>query len=259
MRFAVRHLRFAVMVLVALVLLAVPADAETAAPSVRTVGSGPDAPLRILRVMPLGASSTEGVGSPGTAGYRGPLLADLDRDGVGIDYVGSLKSGPAGLRDRDNEGHSGWTIEKMLPVVDGWVRAAAPEVILLHMGTNDIGSGASGAVVAQRLDALLTRIAAAAPDAHVIVAGMWAKFPNRATARAELARRTPGVVAAHVARGESVAYVDNSDLLGARDFTDSLHANAVGYSKIAGMWATEIEGWLAQEKAAASASASASP
>jgi lysophospholipase L1-like esterase len=123
------------------------------------------------------------------------------------------------------------------------------------MGTNDIGSGASGAVVARRLDALLTEVSAAAPDAHVIVAGIWAKFPNRAPARAELARLTPGIVAAHVARGESVEYVDNSNLLGAEDFTDSLHADAGGYSKIAGMWATEIEGWLAQEKAASSTSA----
>jgi acyl-CoA thioesterase-1 len=256
MRVAVRDLRFVVTVLVALLLLAVPvADAEIAVPGVRTVGTGPDAPLRVLRVMPLGASSTEGVGSPATAGYRGPLLADLDRDGVAIDYVGSRRSGPAGLRDRDHEGHSGWTIEKMLRVVDGWVRAADPDVILLHMGTNDIGSGASGAVVARRLDALLTEVSAAAPDAHVIVAGIWAKFPNRAPARAELARLTPGIVAAHVARGESVEYVDNSNLLGAEDFTDSLHADAGGYSKIAGMWATEIEGWLAQEKAASSTSA----
>ncbi|MCW0212802.1 MAG: SGNH/GDSL hydrolase family protein [Pseudonocardia sp.] len=248
------HLRFSVLLLVALVFVTLPGgDTEIAAPSVRTVGVGPGGPLQVLRVMPLGASSTEGIGSPATAGYRGPLLAALDRDGVAIDYVGSLRSGPAGLRDRDNEGHSGWTLERMTPVVAGWVRKAEPDVILLHMGTNDIGSGASGAVVADRLDRFLDEIDSASPATHVIVAGVWAKFPNRASARAELARLTPGVVAKHTARGQSVRYVDNTNLLDARDFTDSLHANARGYGKIAAMWATEIEGWLAQEKAASSA------
>jgi hypothetical protein len=61
-----------------------------------------------------------------------------------------------------------------------------------------------------------------------------------------------------VARGESVEYVDNSNLLGAEDFTDSLHADAGGYAKIAGMWATGIEGRPAQEKAPSSASARSS-
>jgi hypothetical protein len=44
--------------------------------------------------------------------------------------------------------------------------------------------------------------------------------------------------------------------LGSEDFTDSLHADAGGYAKIARMWATGIEGRPAQEKAASSPSAS---
>jgi lysophospholipase L1-like esterase len=153
--------------------------------------------------------------------------------------------------DPDNEGHSGWTLEQMIPAVGAWVAAADPDVVLLHMGTNDVNSGAPGAVAAARLDALLDRVFAAAPHVHVIVAGIWAPLTAHAKDRAELARLTPGVVARHRRLGRSLEFADTSALLAPGDFTDALHANAVGYRKIAAMWTTEIEGWLAQRRTAA--------
>src|SRR3954467_8753010 len=159
-----------------LVVAGIPADEGASAAGVRTAGEGAG-PRSTLRVMPLGASSTEGVGSPATAGYRAPLFAELAADGVRVDYVGSRRSGPAGMADPDNEGHSGWTLEKMIPKVGAWVSKADPDVVLLHMGTNDVNSGTKGAVAATRLDALLDRVFAAAPQTHVIVAGIWAPLP----------------------------------------------------------------------------------
>ncbi|GAA1876819.1 hypothetical protein GCM10009836_67750 [Pseudonocardia ailaonensis] len=245
----VRMLRFGVATLVTagLVLAAVPAGGEELV-GVRTAAEGAS-PTAQLRVMPLGASSTEGIGSPDTAGYRLPLFRDLAADGVRVNFVGSLRSGPASLPDRDNEGHSGWTLEGMVPYVGGWVRAADPDVVLLHMGTNDIGSGATGQVAAGRLDALLDEIFDAAPQTHVVVAGIWAKMPQRAAARAELARLTPGVIARHRVLGHSVEFVDTSDLLASpTDFSDGLHANAGGYAKIARMWTGRVEGWLSAQR-----------
>nr|WP_239028979.1 GDSL-type esterase/lipase family protein [Pseudonocardia acidicola] len=203
--------------------------------------------------MPLGASSTEGLGSPATAGYRVPLLAMLRRDGVAVDFVGSQRSGPASLADRDNEGHSGWTVAMMVPRVAGWVRAARPDVILLHAGTNDLGGGASGAVVAQRLDDLLNRIYRQAPSVHVVVAGVWAKMRSRAAARADLAARTPGVVTRHRTLGHSITFVDTSDLVSPSEFADGVHPNAAGYARIARMFAREIETYLAGRRASATA------
>ncbi|MHA6792838.1 SGNH/GDSL hydrolase family protein [Pseudonocardia bannensis] len=220
--------------------------------SVRIVASLPaGAPVPApLRVMPLGASSTEGVGSPATAGYRGPLSELLRHDGVAVDFVGSKRGGPASLADRDHEGHSGWTIAMLAPRVAAWLRATRPDVVLLHAGTNDLGAGASGAVVAGRLDDLLNRIYTAAPRTHVIVAGVWATMRSRSAARADLAARTPRVVARHHTLGHSIDFVDTTHLLSPSDFTDSLHANASGYRKIAAMWDREIEAYLAARRAA---------
>ncbi|MCE0766695.1 SGNH/GDSL hydrolase family protein [Pseudonocardia kujensis] len=242
-------LQLTAMLVAGLVVAGIPADEGGTPPGVRTAGEGAG-PKAALRVMPLGASSTEGVGSPGTAGYRGPLFAELTGDGIRVDYVGSRHDGPAGMADPDNEGHSGWTLAKMIPAVGAWVAEADPDVVLLHMGTNDVNSGAKGGVAAARLDTLLDKVFAAAPQTHVIVAGIWAPLSAHAKDRAELARLTPGVVARHRALGHSVEFVDTSTLLAPGDFADGLHANAGGYRKIAAMWTTEIEGWLAQRRAA---------
>ncbi|MFC5992771.1 GDSL-type esterase/lipase family protein [Pseudonocardia hispaniensis] len=235
---------YALIVLVVTSLWA--ADVTTAGPA--TVPGARIAgvrPVVHLRVLPLGASSTEGIGSPGTAGYRGPLYTMLRRDGVAVDFVGSLSRGPSTLADRDHEGHSGWTITMLAPRVARWLRDSRPEVILLHAGTNDLGRGASGAVVADRLDDLLSRIYAQAPAAHVIVAGVWAPMPRARAARADLAARTPRVVARHRVLGRSISFVDTSDLLRPTEFTDGLHPNAAGYRRIARMFRGEIERWLA--------------
>jgi lysophospholipase L1-like esterase len=206
-------------------------------------------PVVALRVMPLGASSTEGIGSPATAGYRGPLYRTLQREAVAVDFVGSLSGGPPTLPDRDHEGHSGWTLAMIAPRVTGWVAAARPDVVLLHAGTNDLRRGASGAAVARRLDDVLGRILAAAPHAHVVVAGVWAPLPAARRGRAELAALTPLVVARHRLLGGSVDYLDTSTLLDPGQLADGLHPNASGYAAIARLFESDIHDWLATRPA----------
>lgn len=197
-------------------------------------------PVVALRVMPLGASSTEGVGSPATAGYRGPLYAMLQRDAVAVDFVGSRSSGPASLPDRDNEGHPGATLAVLTPHVAAWVAAGRPDVVLLHAGTNDLEAGTPAAVAAARLDDVIGRIFAAAPHSSVVVAGVWAPLPNARAARAELAALTPSIVARYRAAGRSIVFLDTSDLLGAGQLADGLHPNASGYERIARLFDRQI-------------------
>jgi acyl-CoA thioesterase-1 len=229
--------RGGVVLLVAVaVLLPLQSASEAPGPpaAVPASASGPaPAPLRI---MPLGASSTVGTGSAATAGYRGPLLGLLARDGVAVDLVGSQRDGSASVPDRDHEGHGGWTLARLQPFVGDWVRAHRPAVVLLHAGTNDLLEGASGAVAARRLERVLDALHAASPTAHVVVAGVWAPLPGAAAARAELARLTAALVAGRQARGHPISYVETATLLAPADFTDSLHANAAGYRRIAAMW-----------------------
>lgn len=223
-----RRVRLFAVGLLGLVVGLLPAGSGNAAP-----GAPATTPLR---VMPLGASSTVGVGSPGTAGYRQPLLELLTARGIAVDFVGSGSSGPTTLADRDHEGHSGWTAARLAEHVERWVRAADPDVVLLHAGTNDLLRGASVRTVVRRLDLLLDRIFAAAPDAHVIMAGVWAKLPQRHTLDDQLA----GLAAVYRARGKSVIAVPTADLLSRSDLVDGLHPGPSGYQRIARMWEREI-------------------
>jgi acyl-CoA thioesterase I len=203
-------------------------------PVQRSAGTAPGT----VRVMPLGASSTVGKGSPETAGYRGPLQELLARDGVDVDLVGSLSDGPDSVPDRDHEGRSGITLEAMEPRVAGWVRKAGPDVILLHNGTNDLLQGASAKEAAGRLEGVLSEIVEVS-GAHVIVAGVWGARGDERT-REEFERLSAVTVAGFWERGHSMRFVDATDLLTADELADGLHPNTEGYQRIAEMWEQEI-------------------
>ncbi|MGH8963896.1 MAG: GDSL-type esterase/lipase family protein, partial [Actinomycetes bacterium] len=200
------------------------------APVQRSVATAADP----VRIMPLGASSTVGKGSPETAGYRGPLQELLALDGLSVDLVGSRSDGPDSVPDRDHEGRSGTTLEAMRKRVARWVRDARPDVILLHNGTNDLLSGASAREAADRLDDVLSEIVEVS-DAHVIVAGVWSE-KGEERKREEFERLSAVVVAGYWERGHSMRFVDASGLLTPDQLADRLHPNAEGYRVIAEMW-----------------------
>jgi acyl-CoA thioesterase-1 len=199
-----------------------------------------------LRIMALGGSSTVGEGSPSTAGFRGPLESLLARDGTAFVMVGSQQSGPPSVPDRHHEGHPGWTMAQMQPLVAGWMKAQRPDVVLLQVGTNDLNSGVSAPATAARLDRMLTTIHGVS-NAGVIVAGVWAPLRAHAQARADYQRLASAVVARHRGRGEATAFVDTSTLLGPGDLFDGLHPNTNGYRKIATIWHRGIRSFVATQ------------
>jgi len=105
-----------------------------------------------VKIMPLGDSITEG--NPGDIGYRDALYQHLSNAEYYFDFVGSYT--PKFGIDPDHEGHPGWMAgppANDLPndpyIPPGNIRDnltsglqflnANPDIILLHIGTNDIG------------------------------------------------------------------------------------------------------------------------
>ena len=83
---------------------------------------------------------------------------------------------------------------------------------------------------------VLPRVRAAAPDAHVLVAGVWAPLPGDERDREEFERLAAVVVTGFRERGHSMRFLDATDLLAPHQLADGLHPNAAGYRAITEMW-----------------------
>ncbi|HEX6521183.1 MAG TPA: hypothetical protein VF070_14430, partial [Streptosporangiaceae bacterium] len=115
------------------VVIARPAQSATAS---NRPGPPAAAPVRI---MPLGDSITA---APGC--WRAILWHDLQTAGyTNINFVGSVPDGGCNYGytyDGDNEGHSGMSATGLVSqnLLPGWLAAASPDIVLMHLGTNDM-------------------------------------------------------------------------------------------------------------------------
>jgi hypothetical protein len=94
----------------------------------------------------------------------------LTNDGYSVEFVGSRQSGNGIIPSPNDEGHPGWTILQIKNGIDsnGWLESYQSDIVLLHIGTNDLNKGEAAAPI--NLSALLDDILARLPPAHVIVA-----------------------------------------------------------------------------------------
>lgn len=217
-----RALTVAVVTTVAVLAALTPASA---APSDAT------AVQRTVRVMPLGDSITYGVGSSTAVGYRRDLWLRLRAVGVQVDFVGSLRNGY--LTDNNHEGHIGYRIDQIDARVSSWLATYQPDVVLLHIGTNDIGQNYDLANAPRRLSVLIDRILARRPGVRIFVAQLVRQRDNNPRWTAYV-NAIPGVVAV---KGANVQLVPQHLVGGAAgDLVDQAHPSNCGYAKMSYVW-----------------------
>jgi len=192
----------------------------------------------MLKIMPLGDSITYGEGIPSYGGYRHLLGALLERDGIQYDFVGSQKSGEDALPDPDNEGHPGWRISNIREAIatEGWLEIYQPDIILLHIGSNDLRYG-NQVYASRKLSALLDDILVRLPETHVIVARIIRTRWGSDSKHIYYNNKIPEVVAS---KGPHVSMVDMQDVLSKYDFTTLYHPSPKGYDKMAHAWESAI-------------------
>ncbi|MEU8762715.1 GDSL-type esterase/lipase family protein [Streptomyces sp. NPDC048659] len=198
-----------------------------------------------LAVMPLGDSITLGVGSSTRTGYRPELSRQLSSEVQQVEFVGSQ-------RDADgthHEGHSGWRIDQLQANIETWLAEAKPNLITLHIGTNDMNRDYQVATAPQRLGALIDQIHAASPDTVVLVASLVPATDPTVQRRVDTYNKAiPGIVADRVQRGYRIAQV-SMDGVSTADLNDNLHPNNRGYTKMAAAFHSGIanvggKGWV---------------
>ncbi|HEY3710601.1 MAG TPA: FG-GAP-like repeat-containing protein [Amycolatopsis sp.] len=212
-----RLLTLAAVVLAGIAAVVVPAGAAALAP--------------VIRVMPLGDSITWGVGSATDSSYRAPLWTMIaGQSRYAARFVGSQASGS--LAAPANEGHSGYTIDEIAAGVDGWVADARPDVVLLHLGINDLNRGIDVPGAPDRLRALLDRVFTDRPGVAVLVLGLIPTTPGLQDQVATFNSRVKGLQAAEQQAGHQMRYVEPPALTSA-EMADGLHPNDAGYLRMA--------------------------
>jgi acyl-CoA thioesterase-1 len=199
-----------------------------------------------IRIMPLGDSITASV--TGNASYRYYLWQRLQSAGYQVDFVGSqygVYGGPPLYTDfdQDHEGHWGWRVDEILANIDVWALAALPDIVLIHLGHNDLWQGQSVGDTIDELARIIDALRLVNPSVQILLAQV---IPSTEDALAEipsLNAQIPALVAAKTTSQSLVIAVDQySGFDAPSDTWDGVHPNATGEQKIADRWFT----WLAR-------------
>jgi lysophospholipase L1-like esterase len=131
----------------------------------------------LTRIMPLGDSITEGAQNPLTSTYRYYLWQKLLGAGINdVDFVGSRTQAqndvnpPNWNLDQNHEGHSGWTADQIAAQAAGWAQTFQPEIVILHIGTNDLHNGQSVTSTVNEIEQIIDELRGVLPNVTVLLA-----------------------------------------------------------------------------------------
>lgn len=197
-----------------------------------------------VRIMPLGDSITAGPGC-----WRAFLWDQLQTAGyTDIDFVGSVSDGGgcnSGFAyDFNHEGHGGFSAtgiadNNQLPP---WLNAASPDIVLMHLGTNDMWGGFIP--LQNKLNAitkLVGQMRASNPNMKIIVAQIIPMSPsNCPTCAADVVafnNSIPNWAAGLTTAQSPIVVVDQwngFDVVA--DTNDGVHPVTSGFVKMANRW-----------------------
>ncbi|WP_431935469.1 cellulose binding domain-containing protein [Micromonospora sp. RP3T] len=230
-----QSLRYAVLAAITTVLaftVAFPGSPVRSAPHLSSSAAA-------IRVMPLGDSITAGPGC-----WRALLWNQLRTAGYSnIDFVGSTSDGGScdyGFSyDADHEGHGGFSAvgiadNNQLPP---WLNAARPDVVVMHLGTNDLWGGwQSMDTILAAFTKLVGQMRANNPSMRIVVSQI---IPHHGcdTCPADtvtLNNRIPGWAAGLTTAQSPIVVVDQwTGFDAATDTGDGVHPNDSGFRKMA--------------------------
>lgn len=204
-------------------------------------GASPAQAATPVRIMPLGDSIT---GGPGC--WRATLWDRLQRSGFhDIDFVGTLPGGGCNLAswDGDNEGHGGFRAtgiadQNQLP---GWLSATHPDVVLMHLGTNDIWGNTPTAAILAAYGTLVDQMRASNPATKILVAQLIPMTPAGCSwcpaGVAALNAAIPGWAASRTTAQSPITVVDQfTGFDSVADTSDGVHPDDSGFQKMSDRW-----------------------
>ena len=210
-------------------------------------------------ILLLGDSITQG--GDGYASYRYPLWFLLEQGNYDVDFVGTLDetfTGPPDpvkypdyftTFDRQHEGHWGWRTDQIRHLVRDAMIDHNPSIVLIHLGTNDIGQmGTLGVANADsNLRQIITTMRVVKPRVTILLAQVIPIGPG--TTYYAWANVVPDLNAAIAAIADDLSTDDSPIVLVDQNSgfdldtmmqSNGLHPNEVGETQMAQTWYAEL-------------------
>jgi acyl-CoA thioesterase I len=202
--------------------------------------------LLLKKILPIGDSITQG--SIGHDSYRRPLWKMIDSAGYKVDFIGSTRLNYEGFLpsdttfDMDHEGHSGFCAHQLADSLPLWLKKYAPDVVLLHAGTNDISAGERVSEIVSDIDRLIRVLRTTNGNVVVLLALLIPcssyDIDSINNGLSNLAQSRTSVIS-------PVVIVDqNRGFVSALDSYDEVHPNSYGEIKMARKWFSLLEQYL---------------
>lgn len=194
----------------------------------------------VTKIMPLGDSIT---GNPGC--WRALLWTRLQNSGyTNIDFVGTQPpQGCAIPYDGDSEGHGGILATNMADQnqLPPWLAATTPDIVIMHLGTNDVWSGRATSVILTAFTTLVNQMRASNPNMKIVVAQILPMNPTGCAhcpqGAIDLNAAIPGWASGLSTAQSPITVVDQwTGFNTATDTGDGVHPNDAGNQKISDKW-----------------------
>jgi lysophospholipase L1-like esterase len=156
-----------------------------------------------------------------------------------------------------HEGHFAWTVQQVDDLITGVSKSsqdgvnytgkkivadAQPQIVLVHLGTNDMQQTPAGAT--DRLAKLIDHVVTDAPNALIVVASII-PLPSQASNVTAFNQAIPGIVKTRADTGKHVIFVDQyAGFVGKTGLMDSVHPYEAGYEQMAVVWYAAIKPYL---------------
>jgi lysophospholipase L1-like esterase len=198
------------------------------------------------RILPLGDSITQG--DADHVSYRYALWTMLVDEGLDFDFVGNQTGNHEGDPvwpdhqglefDRDHEGHWGWHADQLLDELPGWLEHYDPEVVLLHIGTNDAWNEQPASQIGEEIGEIIEVLRDDVPEVVVLLARpLPIAYPDVDAILGDLSDELDSVVAEHDTIESPIVLVDMREGFDAdADTYDGIHPDEGGEQKMAERW-----------------------
>ena len=205
-----------------------------------------------IAIAPYGNSITQAASN--RQSYRYPLWKKLIDANIAFDFVGSMNTNFGGnpsrpdykgkAFDMDHEGHWGWRADEILRDMATWLTRYTPDMVLLHIGTNDCIQGQNKDTTLNEIRQVVGKLR---NDNATVVIFLANLIPcNSASANVNNLNTGIRPLATQLNTASSpVIFVDqNSGINPQSDLYDGIHPGPTGEEKMAQKWFDAINAYL---------------